>query len=496
MRLAWLFFMGLIWVTGGVFLPGGSAWAQWPPGTSGFVYTNPNQETNLFLLNQYLGQPGNSFDLSSFEGLKRIPDLQSAINNPTTLKNRLGLGVNTSFSDPAIGRINYRWIPVFRTGETEAPAANVLPHSISNLAPLYSLMPGGFDQAAYLTQVSDMETCPVDAGEDGLSSTGLPQVLVTDPEFTDYAVVELNPDSERPDVWVPSAQWTAVRVEGSGITAVQVKSKAPPSKPTFSAQHYKAGPLSVPVGMNYAQNWTLPGMKRTVNHSLSFQINATQLNQSTLTFESRIPRLGKTGNTNVMALAIVQPMRQSALSGAAIQNRLSNGTSLNTFVGYETNKDNRAGHLIVQMTHTGKETQSRVTHTTGFVARLGTSAEATGLYQLRSGSLIASATVTPVRFSDINHPEQVSTGVNLGASFTSQYQKNPLTGFVNVGLLKDWSKSSGISGEISAGVVFPRTRTTMYIVIPMETFINPDGLGPRAQFNIPLNRAPAAIPKK
>ena len=459
------------------------------------MYWNPEQETNIFLLKHYLSQPGNGVDFTSIEGLKRIPDLQGAINSPTTLKSRLGLGVRTSFSDPAIGRINYRWIPVFSTGSPPAPAGNVLPSSMTNLTPLAALMPGTFDQAVYLTQISDMETCPVDPSEGGLdgSGSGLPQVLVTDPEFTDYAVVELKPDAEQPDLWIPSAQWTAVRVDETGMTAVKVKPKTIPSKPTFTAQNYKAGPVTVPVGMNYAQNWIVPGQKRTVNHSLSFQINATQLNQSTLTYESRIPSLGKSGRTNLMALAIVQPMRQSALSGAAIQGRLKNGTSLNTFVGYETNKDNRAGHLVVQMTHT-KESENRVTHTTGFVARLGSSTEATGLYQLRSGPVIASAAVTPFRFQNIQNTNQVSTGVNLGASYTQKHGA-PVTGFVNVGLLKDWSKSAGISGEFSAGVVFPKTRTTMFIVVPFDYFSNQEGTGPRAQFNIPLNRLPAAIPR-
>jgi hypothetical protein len=82
----------------------------------------------------------------------------------------------------------------------------------------------------------------------------------------------------------------------------------------------------------------------------------------------------------------------------------------------------------------------------------------------------------------------------MGASFTNQHG-NPVTGFVNVGLLKDWSKSSGISGEVSAGVVFPKTRTTLYIVVPLDYFANHEGTGPRAQFNIPLNRLPAAIPR-
>jgi len=492
MRVPWFICLWFVSVVGSSWLPIGTAYAQWPPGNTAYLYWSPEQEANLFLLKQYISQPGNEFDLTTLSGLKRIPDLQSAINNPTTLKNRMGLGVNTSFSDPAIGRINYRWIPVFTSAETAVPASNVLPGSLSHLTPLQALLPGGFDQAMYLTQVSEMET---GEGDPFGSVTGLPQVLVTDPEFTDYAVVELKPDTEQPDLWIPSAQWTAVRLDGSGLSAVKVKPKTLPSKPVFSAQHYKAGPVSLPVGLNYAQNWSASGMNRTVNHSLSFQINATQLNQSTLTFESRIPNVGKKLDTNIMALAIVQPMRQSALVGASVQDRLTNGTSLNTFVGYETNKDNRAGHLIVQMTHTGKETQNRVTHTTGFVARLGSSSEVTGLYQLRSGSVIASAAVTPVRFQNIQEPNQVSSGVNLGASFTDLHQKNPVTGFVNVGLLKDWSKSSGVNGEISAGVVFPRTRTTMYIVVPMDYFSNQDGIGPRAQFNIPLNRTPAAIPR-
>ena len=496
MRTAWLFSMKCILIAGSLMTPAGPAFAQWPLGTTNLGYWNAEQEAHLFLLKHYVSQPGKAVDLSSIEGLRRLPDLQAAINSPTTLKNRLGLGVRTSFSDPAIGRINYRWIPVFSTGSPPAPAGNVLPASISNLTPLSSLLPGAVDQALYLTHISDMKTCPVDPSEGGLdgSGSGLPQVLVTDPEFTDYAVLELKPDAERTDLWIPSAQWTAVRVDETGVTAVQVKPKSIPSKPTFTAQNYKAGPVSVPVGMNYAQNWIVPGLKRTVNHSLSFQINATQLNQSTLTYESRIPNLGKSRSTNVMALAIVQPIRQSALTGAAIQGRLDNGTSLNTFVGYETNQDNRAGHLVVQMTHTGKETQNRVTHTTGFVARLGSSSEATGLYQLRSGSVIASAAVTPVRFQDIQDTKQVSTGLNMGASFTNQHG-NPVTGFVNVGLLKDWSKDSGISGEVSAGVVFPKTRTTMFIVVPLDYFANHEGTGPRAQFNIPLNRLPAAIPR-
>jgi hypothetical protein len=487
-RMSWLLLVG-----SGLLLTG-PAFAQWPPGTSGFVYRSTEQETNLFLLHHYLNLPGNGLDLTSLDGLKKLPDLQGAISNPTTLKGRVGLGVNTSFSDPVAGRINTSWIPVFKTEENSGTSGNVLPKSISDLAPLSALLTNPFDQGMYLTHISDLETCPVDPSE--ASATGgsgvLPQVLITDAGMTDYAVVELKPDPENPNQWIPGAAWTAVRMDGTSVSAVTTKPKAIASKPAFSTQRYQAGPLSVPVGLGYAQNWSYPGLKRTVNHALSFQFNATQLNQSTLTYESRIPSLGKTGQTNIMALAIVQPMRQSALAGAAIQNRLNNGTSLNTFVGYETNKDDRAGHLIVQMTHTGKETPGRITHTTGFIARLGNTTEATGLYQLRSGPIIASAAVTPVRVQNLENPQEISSGMSVGASFTRAIGANPVTGFVNIGLLKDWAKTEGIRGEISAGVTFPRSRTTMYVVVPLDYFASQEGLGPRAQFNIPLNRAPAS----
>jgi hypothetical protein len=497
MGVAWLCRIIRLISIGFLLFGGIPAWAQWPPGTSQFNTLSPQQETNIFLLNHYLSRPGNELDLGSLDGLKRLPDLQALVSNPTQLKNRLGLGVNTNFSDPAISRINYRWVPVFKDEETQAPAKNVLPKSLSEMESLAALIGSPAGQAIYLTQISDLETCPVDpaSGSEGTGS-GLPQALMIDPEISDYAVVELNPDAENPNLWVPHSNWTAVHVDDNGITAVNVKPKAPKSKPVFTPQRYKAGPVTVPVGVNYAQNWLTPGLNRTVNHSLSFQVNATNLNQSTLTYESRIPSLGKNRGTHIMALAIIQPMRQSMLSGAAIQDRLKNGSYLNTFVGYETNKNDRSGHLIVQMTHTGKPKSSTVTHTTGFIARLGSSAEATGLYQLRSGPVIASAAVTPVRFQSIQNTGQVSSSMNLGASFSNPYQANPVTGFVNVGLLKDWSKSSGITGELSAGVVFPKTRTTMYVVVPFDYFTNQEGVGPRAQFSIPLERRPASVPRR
>lgn len=113
-RISWLLLVG------SALLLTGPAFAQWPPGTSSFEFRSPDQETNLFLLQHYLNLPGNGLDLTSLDGLKKLPDLQGAISNPTRLKGRVGLGVNTSFSDPVVGRINTRWIPVFKTEETPA----------------------------------------------------------------------------------------------------------------------------------------------------------------------------------------------------------------------------------------------------------------------------------------------------------------------------------------------------------------------------------------
>jgi hypothetical protein len=475
-------------------LTGAESFAQWPPGTSNYQLTG-EQQTNIFLLNQYMSQPGKGLDLTSIDGLKRLPDLQSAVMNPNSLKGRVGLGVNTSFSDPALGRINYRWIPVFKAEELAVPAQNVLPKSISNFSELSSLVLSPVDQAVYMTQISEIETCPTDPSGTP-EGANLPQVLMIDPEVSEYAVVELEPDPSRPDLWVPSSQWTAVQVNEQGVTAIPVKPKAPKSKPVFKPQYYKAGPVSAPVGVNYSQTWLVPEAKRTVNHSLNFQINATRIDQSTLTYESRVPNLGKNSKTHMMALAIVQPMRQSALTGAAFQDELKDGSFRNTFVGYETNKSNRAGTLIVQSTHTGKETNQGVTHTTGFITRLGASTEATGLYQLRTRGIVASAAVTPVRMGDIKTPEKLSSSMNVGVSFTNPFPGKPVTGFVNVGLLKDWSNSSAVGGEVSAGVVFPKSGTTMYVVVPLNYFSDQNGLGPRAQFAVPLNRKPASAPRK
>jgi hypothetical protein len=471
----------------------GTARGQFPLGTP---FPNLQQEQNLFLLNRYLEQPGKAIDLESIGGLMKLPELGNVISNPGSLPGRVGLGVSKSFYDPAIGRINYSLIPVFP--KEQAPSSNpVLPESAKLLAPLAAMSGGPVQEALLVSELADPgKTCPV-VDEQNPEGLPLPQLLALDPGGTELAVVELKPDPNQPNLWVPQTHWTAVSLSGlnspGGGTLSAVK--IPKSKPKITPQNYKLGPISAPVGINLNQNWKDFSDKtgRFNDHQLQLSVNATRIDQTLVTFRSSIPGVGKTGNQSLQYILISQPVRQQALTGVALQNEKGN---TNTFLGYETHKGDRTGSLIVQMTHTEQVKGTTTNHTTGFIARLGKSPEATGLYQLRQGSLIASATLTPVRFQNLQTPEKVSSGASFGVSYQSPNAMHPVNTFVNVSLLKDWSQSQGIAGEVSGGVMMPRSGVSMFIVLPMDYFFDQNRLGPRVQAVVPLNRKPAQIPGK
>ncbi len=438
-------------------------------------------ERNAFFLGHYVMQPGLFPDLATPEGWLRLPELASAFGDPLEMQKQMGLGFTPSFINFTDRAIDHELIPVFE----EPPPGAVSPVA-ENLKPLQAAigafppsLDGEWAKAAFGENVDACSWRPSQAPGD----SDLPEILELSSQSSPLAVIALEPSPANPDLWVTGSRWTALvpsAVEAGRFSAIPMeKGKKSKFKPRF----YSLGPVTIPVGFDYKQHWRNPSGASIGDSDLSLRsrVDATDPGGSYLDFrisgQNPLRRVGG----KLQYVLIARPFREQALTGVAWKKK-----NQNLFLGYETRGSDPYGQLIVQVSESANSTGG-ARHTYGLITRLGQTNEATGAYQLHKGGLVANASVTPIRIrNNAEAGQELSSEASFGASFGTNFagssEKTPVRGFVNVSILREWAKKQGISGEIAAGLEFPRSGTSMYLVLPIG---NPDR-GLRVKLTAPL----------
>ncbi|NDG83517.1 MAG: hypothetical protein EBX52_00580 [Proteobacteria bacterium] len=407
----------LVWVALAIAatLPLGPARAQNPPSLA-----DPSADFNSWKLKELFVRENLS---SNPMGLGQWINVAPVIGDPNKLNDRLGLGVQRGFSNPA-GIVNYDIIPV-------SPERNgVLAPATGTPAVLLQAITDPVARAQMQIQItgSDRQCAINPAAAPGSLTASAPAMIPVSPSTGAQAILELQQDPLNPDIWRESGKWSVLYPDTPANGQITVlNATATAKKPTnhLVVEQYRVGGTDLPSGIRFTSDQTTSNGAR-----LSTQANLSVQNLGGTAFSFRItPASNPLGSkTSLQYLVLARPLQQYAVTGMSVSNQ--KGTS--TFVGYETQSIDHTGHLIIQTTYQN-QTRSGIAQTVGIVARVGSSPEVTGLYQLRSGNVIASASVTPMKMASMNDASTTQSSMNAGLQFSDYH----VSAFVNLRLVKN-----------------------------------------------------------
>ena len=431
-------------------------------------YEDPGADINQWHLRELFLRENLSPNTAN---LNQLISIAPVLQDPKALKERLGLGVQDSFSNPA-GILNSEIVPVFPTnaGVPVSSGSMGLGKELRNATlSMAGSIQNPVDRAFAMSEIRDGSRQCGDA-QTGSIPSSLPAILPLDETASEpRAVIELKPDPKQPDLWTASGEWSIVDTKTAQAGEVRVLNAAQAAKKQFSVDRYQVIGTSLPSGFQYSSEKTT--QKGTLVQT-SARVSLENIGNSSFVFRAS-PRSGSAKNS-LQYLLIARPFSESLIAGAAIRD--SEGGS--TFLGYEAQSMDHVGHLIIQTNHDSSPGVGKG-QTVGLIARLGSSSEVTGTYQWRTGGLIASAAVTPVRMGDSGDLKTASSNLQAGLQL-SDYR---VSAFVNLALVKNWATDSGMSGEVSSGLFFKNSGTSVYMVVPIHT--NPM---PRVQLAVPLDQ--------